>query len=116
IHSASIVSFDPPIDRAFATNVVGSINLYEAVRRAGERAGKSPHIAHASTAYVAGVRKGVVPEASLDHDIDWRTELEYAVEARRSVERQSRRPEVLGRLRAAARRDHGKAGPTAVAA
>ncbi|WP_165966551.1 HAD-IB family hydrolase [Actinomadura sp. 7K507] len=116
IHGASIVSFDPPIDEAFATNVVGTINLYEAVRRAGERAGKTPHIVHVSTAYVAGSRKGIVPETTLDHAIDWPTELEYAVEARRSVERDSRRPEILGRLRAAALKEQGKAGPTAVAA
>ena len=28
IHSASVVSFDPPIDEAFDTNVNGAINLY----------------------------------------------------------------------------------------
>ncbi|MFI0406325.1 HAD-IB family hydrolase [Actinomadura sp. 3N508] len=116
IHGASIVSFDPPIDEAFQTNVVGTVALYEAVRRAGQRSGKSPHIVHVSTAYVAGSRKGIVPETTLDHAIDWETELECAVEARRSVERDSRRPEVLGRLRAAALKEQGKAGPTAVAA
>src|SRR5690606_4314075 len=42
VHGASIVSFDPPIDEAFATNVVGTVNLYEAVRRAAERSGRSP--------------------------------------------------------------------------
>ncbi|TDC71438.1 HAD-IB family hydrolase [Actinomadura sp. GC306] len=116
IHGASIVSFDPPIDEAFATNVVGTVDLYEAVRRAGERSGRTPHIVHVSTAYVAGSRKGIVPETTLDHEVDWPTELEYAVEARRTVERDSRRPEVLGRLRAAALGEQGKAGPTAVAA
>ncbi|WUH99099.1 HAD-IB family hydrolase [Spirillospora sp. NBC_00431] len=116
IHGASIVSFDPPIDEAFQTNVVGTVSLYEAVRRAGQRSGKTPHIVHVSTAYVAGSRKGIVPETTLDHAIDWETELECAVEARRSVERDSRRPEVLGRLRAAALKEQGKAGPTAVAA
>src|SRR5690606_40020264 len=100
-----------PIDEAFATNVVGTVNLYEAVRRAAERSGRSPHVVHVSTAYVAGSRKGIVAETALDHDVDWATELEYAVEARRSVERASRRPEVLGRLRAAALREQGKAGP-----
>src|SRR5690606_39247249 len=116
VHGASIVSFDPPIDEAFATNVVGTVNLYEAVRRAAERSGRSPHVVHVSTACVAGSRKGIVAETALDHDVDWATELEYAVEARRSVERASRRPEVLGRLRAAALREQGKAGPAAVAA
>ncbi|RFS87194.1 HAD-IB family hydrolase [Actinomadura spongiicola] len=116
VHGASIVSFDPPIDEAFQTNVVGTVSLYEAVRRAGERGGKKPHIVHVSTAYVAGSRKGIVPETTLDHAIDWETELDCAVDARRTVERGSRRPEVLGRLRAAALREQGKAGPTAVAA
>ncbi|MFS2291209.1 MAG: HAD-IB family hydrolase [Actinomadura sp.] len=116
VHGASIVSFDPPIDEAFATNVVGTVNLYEAVRRAAERSGRSPHVVHVSTAYVAGSRKGIVAETALDHDVDWATELEYAAGARRSVERASRRPEVLGRLRAAALREQGKAGPAAVAA
>ncbi|RKS79064.1 HAD superfamily hydrolase (TIGR01490 family) [Actinomadura pelletieri DSM 43383] len=116
VHGASIVSFDPPIDEAFQTNVVGTVNLYESVRRAGQRGGKTPHIVHVSTAYVAGSRKGIVPETTLDHAIDWETELDCAVDARRTVERGSRRPEVLGRLRAAALREQGKAGPTAVAA
>lgn len=116
IHGASIVSFDPPIDEAFRTNVVGTIDLYEAVRRAGERGGRKPHIVHVSTAYVAGSKKGIVAETTLEHDVDWATELECAVEARRAVERDSRRPEVLGRLRAAALKEQGKAGPTAVAA
>ncbi|WP_344903712.1 HAD-IB family hydrolase [Actinomadura meridiana] len=116
IHGASIVSFDPPIDEAFQTNVVGTINLYEAVRRAGQRGGRKPHIVHVSTAYVAGSRKGIVPETTLDHTIDWKTELECAADARQTVERGSRRPEVLGRLRAAALREQSKAGPTAVAA
>ena len=35
IHSASTVSFDPPIDQAFATNVGGAINLYQALLDSG---------------------------------------------------------------------------------
>ena len=36
IHSASTVSFDPPIDDAFKTNVGGALSLYEALRASGE--------------------------------------------------------------------------------
>src|SRR6185436_14452690 len=35
IHGASTVSFDPPIDDAFRTNVQGVVDLYEAVRTTG---------------------------------------------------------------------------------
>ncbi|TMR30715.1 SDR family oxidoreductase, partial [Actinomadura geliboluensis] len=116
VHGASVVSFDPPIDEAFRTNVVGSVNLYEGVLNAARRTGRRPHLVHVSTAYVAGSRKGVVREAALEHAIDWRTELDCALEARRAAESDSRRPEVLARLRAAALKEQGKAGPSAVAA
>lgn len=111
IHGASTVSFDPPIDDAFRTNVSGVVNLYQAI----EATGTSPHVVHISTAYVAGARKGVVPEASLDHTVDWQTELASALQARDEVERDSRRPEALRRALADAREDHGKAGPQSAA-
>lgn len=114
IHGASTVSFDPPIDDAFRTNVQGVVDLYQAIR---DNPGR-PHVVHVSTAYVAGARRGSVPEESLDHDVDWRAELAAARTARAGVEQQSRQPAVLRRALAAARREHGKAGPqsTAVAA
>jgi alcohol-forming fatty acyl-CoA reductase len=110
IHGASTVSFDPPIDEAFSTNVSGVVNLYEAIARSGS----DPHVVHISTAYVAGVRKGIVPEAPLTHDIDWRSETAAAMQARDEVETASRRPEVLRKAMAAAKDEHGKAGPQAV--
>jgi HAD superfamily hydrolase (TIGR01490 family) len=110
VHSASTVSFDPPIDVAFRTNVQGVADLYDAVLAAG-----SPHVVHISTAYVAGARKGTVPEQSLDHDADWGTELAAAMATREQVERDSRRPEVLRKLLAEANREHGKSGPQSVA-
>ena len=64
------MSFDPPIDQAFETNVGGAVGLYEALLAAGG----DPHVVHVSTAYVGGIRKGVVPEAALKHDVDWRAE------------------------------------------
>jgi alcohol-forming fatty acyl-CoA reductase len=111
IHCAATVSFDPPVDEGFRANLLGTVHLYEALRASGSRA----HLVHVSTAYVAGIRKGVVPEAPLSHDADWRVEAEAALAARGAVERSSRRPEVLDRLMAEARRDHTRAGPQTVA-
>ncbi|MGH3320798.1 MAG: HAD-IB family hydrolase [Streptosporangiaceae bacterium] len=111
IHGASVVSFDPPVDDAFRTNVLGTANLYDAVRRCPAR----PHIVHISTAFVAGVRKGVVPEASLTHDVEWPAELAWALSARDEVERASRDPGVLSRAHREAMREDRTAGPQAVA-
>ncbi|MGH3603869.1 MAG: SDR family oxidoreductase, partial [Pseudonocardiaceae bacterium] len=108
IHGASTVSFDPPVDEAFRTNVSGVAALYQALTG-------SPHIVHISTAYVAGTRKGVVAEVALDHGVDWRLELEMALAARLDVERDSRRPEVLRRALAQAGEQHAKAGPQSTA-
>ena len=110
-HCAAAVAFDPPIDEAFQTNLLGALQLYEGVRDAGNRA----HLVHVSTAYVAGTKKGVIPEATLDHRIDWRTEADLALQARRDVEAQSRKPELLDSLVAKARRRHSRAGPQTVA-
>jgi alcohol-forming fatty acyl-CoA reductase len=109
IHGASTVSFDPPVDEAFRTNVSGVAALYAALTGA-------PHVVHVSTAYVAGTRKGVVAEAALDHNVDWRLELEMALAARAETERDSRRPEILRRALAQAEAAHAKAGPQSAAA
>jgi len=111
IHSASIVSFDPPIDQAFDTNVGGAINLYEAIRATGA----DPHVVHVSTCYVGGVRKGFAPEARLEHEVDWRAEYAAAKAARERVELLSRDPDKLREFLDAARAKHGKEGPQAVA-
>ena len=58
------------------------MNLYRGVIESGSR----PCLVHISTAYVAGVAKGVVPEDTLDHRVDWRTEGELALQARGDVE------------------------------
>ena len=111
IHSASTVSFDPPIDEAFDTNVGGAHGVYGALL-----ASKStPHVVHISTAYVGGIRKGIAPEASLTHDVDWRAEYEAAKSARIRVELESRQPEALRAQLSAAKARHGKTGPQAVA-
>jgi nucleoside-diphosphate-sugar epimerase len=56
-HSAATVAFDPPIDEGFTTNLQGAMNLYGGVIAGGS----TPALVHVSTAYVAGVQKGVIP-------------------------------------------------------
>ena len=77
IHSAATVSFDPPIDEGFQTNLLGAQNLYRGATR-----NNTPHLVHVSTAYVAGVQKGVIPEGPLDHKVDYALEAEMALQAR----------------------------------
>ncbi|GAB2540894.1 HAD-IB family hydrolase [Brachybacterium huguangmaarense] len=112
IHSASSVSFDPPIDEAFRTNVGGARNLYEALLASGQ----DPHVIHVSTAYVGGISKGVRQEGALTHSVDWRAEHDAALAARERVEAESRKPETLRSQMLAARVRDGKMGPKAVAA
>ncbi|MFT4235042.1 MAG: SDR family oxidoreductase [Microbacterium sp.] len=110
IHSAASVTFDPPIDRAFAGNVGGAERLYTSLLAAGA----DPHVVHVSTTYVNGALRGLVLEAPVDHDVDWRSERDAALAARERVEFASRGPAVLGRLQARAQREVGKIGPHAV--
>src|SRR5699024_11434841 len=91
IHSASAVSFDPPIDEAFRTNVGGARNLYQALLDSGQ----DPHVIHVSTAYVGGISKGRRQEGKLVHDVDWRAEDQAAQAARQPVEAESRPPATL---------------------
>lgn len=111
VHCAGDVSFDPTIEEAFATNVQGALGLLEAIKRSGSR----PHYVHVSTAYVAGRRRGAIPERSVDHDVDWRAEMAYAGTMRERLEEVSRAPGTLGRLRRAAEREHHRAGPLTAA-
>ncbi|MFH5824862.1 HAD-IB family hydrolase [Georgenia sp. AZ-5] len=111
IHSASTVSFDLPIDEAFDANVGGPVSLYQALLATGA----DPHVVHVSTSYVAGLRKGVAEEASLDHQVDRDLEHAQALAARTEVETASRSPEVLRRLLAEAQAKHRRAGAAAVA-
>ena len=74
VHCAGDVSFDPPVDEGFRNNVVGTRALLERVRQIGDHV----HYVHVSTAYVAGRRRGFVPEAPVDHSVDVEAELEWA--------------------------------------
>ena len=111
VHSASTVSFDPPIDDAFRTNVGGAVGLYDALRATGQ----DPHVIHVSTCYVGGIAKGLRPEAPVDHDVDWSTEFEAAIRAADTAQVESRSPERLKSFIQRAHADHGKEGPKSVA-
>ncbi|MEU6650107.1 HAD-IB family hydrolase [Streptomyces sp. NPDC046900] len=111
IHSASTVSFDPPVHEAFDTNVNGAVSLYQALLASGS----DPHVVHVSTCYVGGLRRGVVPEAKLEHDVDWRAEWTSATQAHERTELTSREPAQLERFMSRARGNHGKEGPIAAA-
>ena len=109
-HCAASVAFDPPADQAFRVNVLGARRLYEAISASGSKA----HLVHVSTAYVAGMTKGVIPEKPLEHRVAWNEEAEAALASRSAVEAASRRPEMLDRFMEKARAEHRRAGPMAV--
>lgn len=114
LHCAGDVSFDPPIDKAFATNTVGTRALMDAMLEAvSDDSGnllKVPHYVHVSTAYTAGRRRGMIPEAQHVHDIDYDTETRWGLKLKETIELESRTPERLTRLRRQAERVHRKAG------
>src|SRR5699024_10058586 len=112
VHCAGDVSFNPPVDHAFTTNVVGTRDLLERI----EAAGDDIHYVHVSTAYVAGRRRGTVLEGPVDHDVDLEAELSWGLAQREVVERESRSSDRLADIRGKAERDHGRAGPLTAAA
>ncbi len=119
LHCAGEVSFDPPIDEALTTNVVGTVALLErvlAVDAAQRARGRRVHYVHVSTAYVSGRRRGPVAEAALDHTVDWRTELAAGLAVAARIEDSSRAPDALARFNAAADAEHGPAGALTSAA
>ncbi|MFL6026685.1 MAG: HAD-IB family hydrolase [Friedmanniella sp.] len=114
VHCAGDVSFDPPIDQAFTTNVVGTRALMEqmlaAVRGEDGRLVRVPHYVHISTAYTAGRRRGAIPEGPQEHSIDYEAETAAGLAMRDRVEAESRMPERLAALRKEAEREHRRAG------
>lgn len=117
IHCAATVAFDAPVDEAFETNLLGPLRLLDAL----EAAGADPRrVVHVSTAYVAGLVKGHVPEAPWTDTpgrprLDWRAELASARTTRATVEADSRTPERARRFTKDARRHTGPAGAPAIA-
>jgi HAD superfamily hydrolase (TIGR01490 family) len=114
VHCAGDVSFDPPIDQAFMTNVIGTKALLDRMLEAvtdevGERR-KVPHYVHISTAYTAGRRRGAIPEAPHVHDIDYDAETAAGIAMRDLIEAESRTSGLLAKLRKEAEREHRQAG------
>ncbi|HEY0950677.1 HAD-IB family hydrolase [Nocardioides sp.] len=106
VHCAGDVSFDPPVDEGFRTNVLGTRDLIGRIRETG----LDLHYVHISTAYVAGRRRGSIPEGPVDHDVDLEAELAWGLAQRRQIEHQSRSAFVLERERRKAEKAHSRAG------
>ncbi len=112
VHCAGEVSFDPPIDEGFATNLHGTLNLLAAIEASGAR----PHYVHVSTAYVAGRQQGHIREGRLDHNVDWKYEAELASQLRDRIELDSRTAERLAEFSGEAEKQHDVTGATSVSA
>src|SRR5215217_7518232 len=120
VHCAGDVSFDPPINQAFTTNVVGTQALMERLIEAcSDDSGqltKIPHYVHVSTAYTAGRRRGAILEAPHVHSIDYDAETQAGLAMRELIEAESRTSERLAKLRKEAERQHRQAGYLTTAA
>lgn len=114
VHCAGDVSFDPPIDQAFMTNVIGTRALLRRfIESASDEDGnleRIPHYVHISTAYTAGRRRGAIPETAHRHDVDYEREAEAALQMAEHVEARSRTSEQLTELRREAEALHRQAG------
>lgn len=114
LHCAGDVSFDPPIDQAFLTNVVGTKalldRLLETVTAADGSLTRIPHYVHISTAYTAGRRRGAIPEEAHSHEVDYQAETKAALAMKDLIEAQSRTASQLAKLRRQAERLHRQAG------
>ncbi|WP_028651567.1 HAD-IB family hydrolase [Nocardioides halotolerans] len=110
VHCAGDVSFDPPVDEGFTTNVIGVRDLLDRIDEAQAASGREIHYVHISTAYVAGRRRGSIPEAPVEHDVDLETELAWGLGQRRAVEDQSRGADLLTKERKKAEKEHSRAG------
>lgn len=106
VHCAGDVSFDPPVDQGFRTNVVGTRELLARVRESGP----DVHYVHISTAYVAGRRRGSIPEGPVEHDVDLAAETAWGLGQRERVEHESRGADALTRHRKKAEKEHSRAG------
>jgi HAD superfamily hydrolase (TIGR01490 family) len=112
IHCAGEVSFDPPIDDGFATNVHGTLNLLAAINDSGSQ----PHYLHVSTAYVAGRQQGHIREGRLDHNVDWRSESAFATQLRERTELDSRSAANLAVFHSEADAEHLASGALSISA
>src|SRR3954469_5333137 len=115
IHCAGEVSFDPEIAEGFAANLGGLREVLRATHAVAEAGGRRPHIVHVSTAYVAGLRAGLIPEGRLPHDVDWRGEEAAAIRPQQACEEATRTPEALAGYNEQAAKAVGRAGLPAIA-
>ena len=113
IHSAAEVAFDSALDVALRTNLGGPVRVVDTVVEAGGR----PAVVHVSTAYVSGVRRGLVLEGrpgglatAGGAGLDWRAELRAADAVRARLEAESRSPGVMRGFAARALRGLGASG------
>ncbi len=67
VHAAADLRLNAPIEELRVTNVQGVANVLE-LARAARRNGGLQRLAHVSTAYVAGCRRGLVPEEALSDE------------------------------------------------
>ncbi|MGH9062780.1 MAG: HAD-IB family hydrolase [Acidimicrobiales bacterium] len=117
VHSAATVSFDAPLDTAVEVNLLGPSRVAAALEAmAGDPPPDGPpHLISVSTAYVAGTRRGDVPEALLADtpfatEVDWRDEVAAARRVRADLDAESRQPPRLARFSRQARAELGAAG------
>lgn len=112
IHSAASVVFDAPLDAALASNVHGTLGLLR-LARSWE---KEPLFVHVSTAYVAGMTDGLVPEelpgeiSPSGAPIDARREVEEIERVIARTERDSRAAKLLRAFEEEARQSLGMVG------
>ena len=112
IHSAASVVFDAPLDEALGSNVRGTLGLLSLARGWEKR----PLFVHISTAYVAGMGEGLVPEqvpgdtSPNGSRLDVAGEVENLEAVVGEVERASREPSLLRRFETEARRELGMVG------
>ncbi len=125
VHSAATVSFDSPLDSAVEINLLGPTRVAQTLLRlhadSGNPARRVPHLIAVSTAYVAGGRRGLAPEATLPDtpwstEVDWKPEVAAARRARADADAESRDPKMLTRFQRQARRELGAAGTPLLAA
>ncbi len=112
IHSAASVMFDAPLDAAVNSNVGGTLGLLKLARDWEKR----PLFVHVSTAYVAGIQKGLIPESPPGNATPNGTRLDPHEEALKlrgivdEVEKASRERELLNHFDTEARRELGMVG------
>ncbi len=75
-----------------------------------EAGGPDIHYVHISTAYVAGRRRGSIPEGPVQQVVDLEAELAWGLGQRQAIEHRSRGTEVLTTERKRAEKAHSRAG------